>query len=301
MNIKQTTLACALVASCGGVFAQSSDSASTSGSNAAAVNSNTNNISGTTANIGASNSNSTSGSNSTSNINARNTNMGNGASTSTSSSGSRSGSYASSGGAANSQVVVNFSGTDPASGSSGNSGTSAQPQSLAQQTPQGADLGSASNPITSKSEVKTVGNPGAMSFSSAFSQYNCANTGGIGGGWLGGALNIGGPIESGPCNARANAAALMSMATMYPDGDPMKRKLLDAAVRLVGDSTGATAAALQKAQVDFFTTQMAKAPANPAITPPGMVPQVPTISNVPGVYVGNDPIVMQRLGITAAK
>lgn len=161
----------------------------------------------------------------------------------------------------------------------------------ATQTPKDAGaLGSASNPIVNKTELKTVGNPAAMSLAASFSQYNCANSGGIGGGWLGGALSIGGPLESGPCNARANAAALVGLASALPNEDPMKRQLIDAAIRLIGESTSATAAALKQANVGFFTTVVAKTPASPAV-------QVPSLVNVPGVYVGNDPIVMNRMGL----
>jgi len=157
-----------------------------------------------------------------------------------------------------------------------------------------------SNP-TYKSEIKTVGNPGAMSLATAFSQFNCANSAGVGAGWLGGVFNLGGPIESGPCNARANASALVGIAGMLDAKDPMRAKLVEAAVRLVGDSTGATAAALKDSQVSWFNGSVAGQLArNPAVTPVTPDSRDPVgvanfAMNVPGVYVGNDPIVIQRV------
>jgi hypothetical protein len=139
-------------------------------------------------------------------------------------------------------------------------------------------------------QVKTVGNPGAVSYGVSFSQYNCANTAAIGGGWLGGVLQLGGPLESGPCNARANASALFQMAQALAATDPQRSaRLYDAAILLIGNSTAATQQALQTAGVKEWHQQSSE-------NQPGKQPT--TLSqNCPGNYCGNDPLVKARMGL----
>jgi hypothetical protein len=138
--------------------------------------------------------------------------------------------------------------------------------------------------------VKTVGNPGAVSYGVSFSQYNCANTAAIGGGWLGGVLQLGGPLESGPCNARANASALFQMAQSLAATDPKRSaQLYNAAILLIGNSTAATQQALQTAGVSEWKPDQKSSDATPAHT---------TLSqNCPANYCGNDPLIKARLGI----
>jgi hypothetical protein len=145
---------------------------------------------------------------------------------------------------------------------------------------------------TSADSVKTVGTPGAVSYGVSFSQFNCANTAAVGGGWLGGVLQLGGPLESGPCNARANAAALFQMSQALATSDPTKSaQLFNAAVLLIGNSTSSTQSALQTAGVKEWNPQSGPAPSS-------SIPSSPAVAqNCPGNYCGNDPIVKARLGV----
>jgi hypothetical protein len=145
---------------------------------------------------------------------------------------------------------------------------------------------------TGSNQMKTVGNPGAVSYGVSFSQYNCANTAAIGGGWLGGVLQLGGPLESGPCNARANASALFQLSQALATSNPAKSaQLFNAAVLLLGNSTTATQQALQTAGVKDWNpsepSQHSDAPSSPAVMS----------QNCPGGYCGTDPLVRARLGL----
>lgn len=139
-------------------------------------------------------------------------------------------------------------------------------------------------------QLKTVGSPGAVSYGVAFSQFNCANTAAIGGGWLGGVFQLGGPLESGPCNARANAAALFQLSQSLESTDPVRSsQLFNAAILLLGNSTSATQEALQTAGVKEWS----KSP-EPQSSANGIPP--PTLTQLcPGNYCGSDPIVKQRM------
>jgi hypothetical protein len=141
------------------------------------------------------------------------------------------------GGAASSNVTVNMGSSDP-------SGT-AQPVSNAQQT------SGASDPTTRiKEDIKTVGNPGAVSYGVSFSQFNCANTAAVGAGWLGGVFQLGGGLESSPCNDRANASALFQIAgALAPSNATLSSQLYHAAILLIGNSTRETKQALAQAGV----------------------------------------------------
>lgn len=191
------------------------------------------------------------------------------------------------GGAGTSNVTVNLgtSATDP-SGTSGsaNTGAAAKDQSVA-----------AADPNYSRTDIhetlKTTGNPGSMSFATSFSQFNCANSGGIGAGWLGGVFNIGGPLESGPCNARANANALAVLAQAVPADNPLRGQLVEAAIRLIANSTSATMDALKDSNVAFFTPKV-----EPKTT--DVQPGAETSSTKPaGAYAGTDPLVISRMGL----
>jgi hypothetical protein len=162
-----------------------------------------------------------------------------------------------------------------------------QQQQQGQINGQSVDFTSINNGADS---VRTVGNPGAVSYGMSFSQYNCANTAAIGGGWLGGVLQLGGPLESGPCNARANASALFQMAQTLAATDPQRSaRLYDAAILLIGNSTPATQQALQTAGVREWHQQSSE-----------NQPEKPSTSltqNCPGNYCGSDPFVKKRLGL----
>jgi hypothetical protein len=144
---------------------------------------------------------------------------------------------------------------------------------------------------TSSDSVKTTGAPGAVSYGVSFSQFNCANTAAIGGGWLGGVLQLGGPLESGPCNARANAAALFQMAQTLVTTDPQRAaQLYKAAILLIGNSTTATQQALQTAGVKEWNPEPEKHSEN-------QQRPVSLTQNCPANYCGNDPLIKARLGI----
>jgi hypothetical protein len=162
------------------------------------------------------------------------------------------------GGASNSNVTVNLGSTDP-----GGSGSNATPNANSQNVPNGSGGG------TIHESVKTVGNPGAMSFGVSFSQYNCANTAGVGVGFLGGAVSIGAGMESAPCNARANASALFSIAQAVATTNPqLSSQLFHAAILLIGNSTGSTKEALQSAGVADWAAVTNTMPINPPVPVP---------------------------------
>jgi hypothetical protein len=144
------------------------------------------------------------------------------------------------GGAASSNVTVNLG--DP-SGSTSGSDPNARTAANAQQVP--------ADPTTRiKEDIKTVGNPGAVSYGVSFSQFNCANTAAAGVGWLGGVFQLGGGLESSPCNDRANASALFQIAgALAPSNAMLSSKLYHAAILLIGNSTKETRKALEQAGV----------------------------------------------------
>ena len=101
-----------------------------------------------------------------------------------------------------------------------------------------------------KQDVKTVGNPGSVSYGVSFSQFNCANTAAAGVGWLGGVIQLGGGLESAPCNDRANASALFQIAgVLAPSNATLSSQLYHAAILLIGNSTKETRDALARAGV----------------------------------------------------
>jgi hypothetical protein len=166
-----------------------------------------------------------------------------------------------SGGAATSAVTVNLGSTsgDPSGG------TSAQPVANAQQVPNSQPTG------TLKERIETVGNAGSSSFGVSFSQYNCASTAGAGVGFMGGAFQFGVGKESDPCNARANAAALFSIAqTLAPTNAPLSAQLYHAAILLIGNSTKDTKEALTAAGVTDWAPGSST---TPAIVPPTPTPE----------------------------
>ena len=125
-------------------------------------------------------------------------------------------------------------------GSSGTQGTAAAQQ--------GGDA--PTQHVESNSKVKTVGTPGSMSLGISFSQYNCANSAGGGVGFMGGVVQIGGGVESDPCNARANASAFFQIAQTLATSNPtLSAQLYHAAILLIGNSTKSTKEALQTAGV----------------------------------------------------
>jgi len=163
-----------------------------------------------------------------------------------------------------SAVTVNF--TSGSGASDPSSGTGAG-QTAAAQIP--------GDPTTHiKESIQTVGNPGAVSYGVSFSQYNCANTASVGAGFLGGVFQFGGGVESNPCNARANASALFTLAQgMASSNAEMSARLYRAAVLLIGHSTKATEDALAEAGVSDFLPS----------TPPAPAPQPADVGAVPGV------------------
>lgn len=165
------------------------------------------------------------------------------------------------GGAASSNVTVNLGSTDPSSGSN------AQPVSNAQQT-------AAGDPTTRiKEDIKTVGNPGAVSYGVSFSQFNCANTAAVGAGWLGGVFQLGGGLESSPCNDRANASALFQIAgALAPSNGQLSSQLYHAAILLIGNSTKETKAALAQAGVADWVTPINPPPPDVASTATSRAP-----------------------------
>jgi hypothetical protein len=167
------------------------------------------------------------------------------------------------GGAANSNVTVNLGSTsgDPSSGT----GASAQPVANAQQVPSQQPSG------TLKERIESVGNPGSSSYGVSFSQYNCASTAGAGVGFMGGAFQFGVGKESDPCNARANAAALFSIAqTLATTNSQLSAQLYHAAILLIGNSTKDTKEALTAAGVTDWNPGAAT---TPAIVPPTPTPE----------------------------
>lgn len=189
------------------------------------------------------------------------------------------------GGSGTSNVTVNLgtSATDP-SGTGANGTAAARDQTTA----------AATDPVNRSDiheTIKTTGNPGSMSFATSFSQFNCANSGGIGAGWLGGVFNIGGPLESGPCNARANANALAVLAQAVPADNPLRGQLVEAAIRLIANSTSATMDALKDSNVAFFTPK--PEPKTSDVQPGAET----TATKQPGAYAGTDPLIISRMGL----
>jgi hypothetical protein len=106
-----------------------------------------------------------------------------------------------------------------------------------------------------------VGNPGAVSYGVSFSQFNCANTAAVGAGWLGGVFQLGGGVESSPCNDRANASALFQIAgALAPSNATLSSQLYHAAILLIGNSTSETKRALQQAGVADWVQPVAPLP-----------------------------------------
>jgi hypothetical protein len=185
--------------------------------------------------------------------------IGGGASSSVSQGGAGGSGGNGSGGAATSAVTVNL-GASTGSGDP-SSDPNASRSANAQQTP-------TSSTTDLHERVTTVGNPGSSSYGVSFSQYNCASTAGAGVGFMGGAFQFGVGKESDPCNARANAAALFSIAQTLATSNPsLSAQLFRAAILLVGNSTGATKEALATAGVTDFATNATTTP-TPAIVPP---------------------------------
>ncbi|WP_395066121.1 hypothetical protein [Paraburkholderia silvatlantica] len=152
-------------------------------------------------------------------------------------------------GTASSNVTVNLGSTDP---------SSAGQTSNAQQAGSGTTT-------QIKESIKTVGNPGAASYGVSFSQYNCANTAAAGVGWLGGVFQLGGGVESGPCNDRANASALFQIAgALQTSNGALSSQLYHAAILLIGNSTRETREALAQAGVADWQPQAAPAAIAPA-------------------------------------
>jgi hypothetical protein len=174
-----------------------------------------------------------------------------------------------------SSVIVNLGSGDPAAAQT------VAPSVNAQQVPAGETTSHI------REDLKTTGNPGAMSFGVSFSQYNCANTAGGGVGFMGGVVQIGGGLESTPCNDRANASAFFQIAQTLATSNPqLSAQLFHAAILLVGNSTKDTQAALAAAGVSDWAptpapaTVVPPAPAAP-VTPPaeeGRTGPVPTPS-----------------------
>ncbi|MGF6792749.1 hypothetical protein [Paraburkholderia sp. 35.1] len=143
------------------------------------------------------------------------------------------------GGAASSAVTVNIGSTDPTSG--GDPATASNAQQVAS---------GAGSTTQVKETLKTVGNPGAASYGVSFSQFNCANTAAVGAGWLGGVFQLGGGVESSPCNDRANASALFQIAgALQTTNAALSSQLYHAAILLIGNSTKETREALAQAGV----------------------------------------------------
>lgn len=191
------------------------------------------------------------------------------------------------GGAASSNVTVNLgstSGDDPTS-------RAATPVANAQQA------GTSQPSGTYKERIETVGSPGSMSYGVSFSQYNCANTAGVGAGFMGGAFQIGVGKESDPCNARANAAALFSIAqTLATANAQLSAQLYHAAILLIGNSTKETQAALSAAGVSDWAVASNVTP-TPTIVPPAPTPTPPPAdeskavpSAVPAPAVAEQPL-----------
>jgi hypothetical protein len=165
------------------------------------------------------------------------------------------------GGSAYSGVTVNVG--DPSGSGTGATDPNASRSANAQSVPSAS---TSSQDIHER--VTTVGNPGSSSYGVSFSQYNCASTAGAGVGFMGGAFQFGVGKESDPCNARANAAALFSIAQTLATTNPsLSAQLFRAAILLVGNSTGATKDALATAGVSDFATSATTTP-TPAIVPP---------------------------------
>jgi hypothetical protein len=120
------------------------------------------------------------------------------------------------------------------------------------------------------SKVKSVGTPGSMSLGISFSQYNCANSAGGGVGFMGGVIQIGGGMESDPCNARANASAFYQIAQTLATSNPtLSAQLYHAAILLIGNSTKSTKEALSVAGVADWTEVPAGQPVTPVPAPVG--------------------------------
>jgi hypothetical protein len=136
---------------------------------------------------------------------------------------------------------------------------------------QGSGGGTTTTNVNSK--VKTVGTPGSMSLGISFSQYNCANSAGGGVGFMGGVVQIGGGMESDPCNARANASAFYQIAQTLATSNPdLAKQLYHAAILLIGNSTKSTKEALQMAGVpDWAVGTGNSAPAAPPTEAPAPV------------------------------
>jgi hypothetical protein len=166
-----------------------------------------------------------------------------------------------SGGAANSAVTVNLGSTATDPSSDPNARQAANAQQVPNQQPSG----------TLKERIESVGNPGSSSYGVSFSQYNCASTAGAGVGFMGGAFQFGVGKESDPCNARANAAALFSIAqTLATTNSQLSAQLYHAAILLIGNSTKDTKEALTAAGVTDWAPGAAT---TPAIVPPTPTPE----------------------------
>jgi hypothetical protein len=160
-------------------------------------------------------------------------------------------------------------GGDPTAAVILNMGTSGTQGTAAAQ--QGSGGGETTTNVNSK--VKSVGTPGSMSLGISFSQYNCANSAGGGVGFMGGVVQIGGGMESDPCNARANASAFYQIAQTLATSNPdLAKQLYHAAILLIGNSTKSTKEALQTAGVpDWAVGTGSSAPAAPPTESPAPV------------------------------
>ncbi|WP_028210762.1 hypothetical protein [Paraburkholderia mimosarum] len=197
---------------------------------------------------------STSNSGATAGAQAGATAIGGGAATSTSSGGAGGNGGNGNGGAASSNVTVNL-------GSSNPSGAGANPTNASAVDPSGGTT------THVKESLQTVGNPGAVSYGVSFSQFNCQSTAALGAGFMGGVFQLGGGVESGPCNDRANASALFQIAgALQKDNAALSSQLYHAAILLIGNSTKETQAALAQAGVsDWAPAQQPAATVDPSL------------------------------------
>lgn len=83
-------------------------------------------------------------------------------------------------------------------------------------------------------QVKTVGNAPALGFGVSFSTDNCYSTAGASGGWLGGALGFGVPIEGMSCTFLRVYERLQQGAASETDPE-MKRDLKDASYEVLAE------------------------------------------------------------------
>jgi hypothetical protein len=126
-----------------------------------------------------------------------------------------------------------------------------------------------------------------MSLGISFSQYNCANSAGGGVGFMGGVIQIGGGMESDPCNARANASAFYQIAQTLATTNPaLSAQLFHAAILLIGNSTKSTVAALETAGVTDWVKTDGSTPLT--IVPPG-APATPSTAPTAPLMPPNKP------------